>query len=220
MSATCRLDRIHVANQISDSHIGRGKFFYVAIIGRQVRDGSLVALARNQLVAALADGLVRVIADLATGNVRQLGIEQCGQGAKDTALGLSAQAEQNKVVPGKNGVHQLGDDCVFIANDAGKNSFAAAQTCNQIFAEFIFYLARAQPLLRERTFPELAQSRGKIHEGPLENNYTLRVPDQYSEGEPRSAKAFNASAHARCRWPAGARAGCFPLWESWRGSTP
>jgi len=59
----------------------------------------------------------------------------------------------------------LRDDRVFVADDAGKIVSPLRRQAIRFLAEFIFYLARAQPLLRERTFSELAQSRGRFMKG-------------------------------------------------------
>jgi len=92
-------DGINVANQISDGHVRRGQLFHVAIVGRQVGDGCVVTFAGNQVAAAFTDRFVRIVANLAAGNIWQLRVEQSGKGAQNAALGLSAQAEQNKVMP-------------------------------------------------------------------------------------------------------------------------
>src|SRR6267154_731326 len=67
--------------------------------------------------------------------------------------------------------------------------------------EFIFYLARAQPLLRERTFSELAQSRGKIHEGPLKRIIPCGLKYQWAEerwdGGTTLRRSMNVSVAAR-----------------------
>ena len=69
MSATRGFDGVNIANEVSNGHVGRCQLLNVAIIGRQVCDRRIVAFAGNQLTAALADRFVRVIANLAAGNV-------------------------------------------------------------------------------------------------------------------------------------------------------
>ena len=47
-------------------------------------------------------------------------VEQGGEGAEDARLGLAAEAEQDEVVAGEDGVDELGDDGVVVADDAGE----------------------------------------------------------------------------------------------------
>ncbi len=72
MPAARRFDGIDVANQVSDGHVRRGQLFHVAIFGREISDGRIVAFARDQLAAALADRIVRIVVDLAAGDERQM----------------------------------------------------------------------------------------------------------------------------------------------------
>ena len=53
-----------------------------------------------------------------------MGVEQGGEGAEDARLGLAAEAEEDEVVLGEDGVDDLGDDGVFVADDAGEEGLA------------------------------------------------------------------------------------------------
>src|SRR3954466_15549619 len=99
MPTARRLDRIDVANQVSDGYIRRCKFFYVTVFCLQKSNRRAVAIFFNQFAAAAANRIVRIVVDLASGNVRKLAVQQSGQLAQNAALGLSAQTEKNKIVP-------------------------------------------------------------------------------------------------------------------------
>ena len=47
-----------------------------ALVRRQVADGGCIATLRQQFAAAAANGLVRIVVNLATAEIRQLRIEQ------------------------------------------------------------------------------------------------------------------------------------------------
>ena len=80
----------------------------------------LVAPLGDQAAAALAEWTVRIVANLASGNVWHLFIEQGRQRAQDAALGLPAQTQQDEVLPRENRIHDLRNDGVFKSHDAGK----------------------------------------------------------------------------------------------------
>ena len=71
----------------------------------------------------LHSGTIGIVANLAAGDVGQLLVEQRGERAQDAALGLAAQAEQDEVLLRQDGVHDLRNDGVFVADDAGKERF-------------------------------------------------------------------------------------------------
>ena len=70
------------------------------------------------------------------------GIEQRGQRAQNAGFGLAAQAEQNEVMAREHGVHDLRDDRIFIADDAGEERILGfggrAQAGDQVIAELVF----------------------------------------------------------------------------------
>ena len=80
----------------------------------------VVAALGDEVAAAPAERAVGIVANLAAGDVGHVFIEQGGERAQDAALRLSAKAEQDEVLPRKNGVHDLRNHRVFIADDAGE----------------------------------------------------------------------------------------------------
>ena len=78
--------------KVGDRDVGRGQLFNVAVFATHVCDlRGVAARSAIEVAAALADRLVRVVANLATGDIRHLLVEQGGERAQDAALGLPAQ---------------------------------------------------------------------------------------------------------------------------------
>src|SRR4029077_15507906 len=101
--------------------VGSGEFFHVALVGREIGDGGVVGFTSNFLAATAADGRVGIIVDFASGEIRHVRIEQARKRAQDAAFGLAAQPQQNEIVAGENGVDDLGNDGVFVADDPRKD---------------------------------------------------------------------------------------------------
>src|SRR5438876_1747540 len=76
MPAACSINGIDIADQIRNRDIGSRQLFYVAILGSEISDGRAVAVLGDFLMAAAADGGIRVVMDLAAGDVRHLRVKQ------------------------------------------------------------------------------------------------------------------------------------------------
>ena len=100
----------------------------------------------DQIAAAPADGLIRIVADLAAGDVRQLFIQQRGQHADDARLGLPAQSEQDEIVPRENRVDDLRNHRIFVADDAGKQSSPRCSLQIRFWRSSSFTLRPRDPL--------------------------------------------------------------------------
>ena len=111
--AAGRLDGVDVADEVGYGDIRSGELFNVTVVARKICDGRVVAEVRDQVAATLADRAVRIVANLAAGDVWQLLIEQGRQRAQDAALRLPAQAEQDEVLPRENRIDDLRNDGVF-----------------------------------------------------------------------------------------------------------
>ena len=77
--------------------------------------------------------------NLAAGQIRRLRIEQRREGAQDAALGLTAQSQQDEIMPGKNCIDDLGHNRIVVADDAGENRAVAAQPCDQVVAHLVLH---------------------------------------------------------------------------------
>src|SRR6202035_561414 len=80
---------------------------------------------------------LRVVVELRPGEHGHLGVEQGGERAQDAGLGLAAQAEQDEVVAGEQGVDHRRDDRAVVADDAGEQRSAASQALAQVVAQLL-----------------------------------------------------------------------------------
>jgi hypothetical protein len=126
------LDRVDVAHHVGDCHVRRRQLFYEARLARQPGHRQAVAFLRDARPARGAQRRQRVVVNLAAGHDRNLFVEQVDQAAKNPALGLAAQAEQDEIVPRQNRVHQLRDDGLLVADDPWKERLAGLQLPNEI----------------------------------------------------------------------------------------
>ena len=91
--------------------------------------GSASPSRRDARAARGAERRQRVVVNLAAGHDRNLLVEQIDQAAQDAALRLAAQAEQDEVVPREDGVDELRDDGVVVADDAGEQRARRPAAC-------------------------------------------------------------------------------------------
>src|SRR5207245_7000931 len=91
-------------------------------------------------------GGIRVVMDLAGGDVRHLRVKQRCKGAKDPAFCLSTQAQQNEIVARENGVDDLRYDSVFIPHNSRKKRATLAQFADKIVPQPILYTAGKETL--------------------------------------------------------------------------
>ena len=127
-------DGIDITNQVGDGDVGRGQFLHITFFGSEICNRSFVAPLGDQVPATAANGRVRIVVNLATGDVRRLRIKQSCQRAQDAALGLPAQAQQDEVVPRQHSVDDLGHDRVVIAHNSGEDGRPLAQFGDEVFA--------------------------------------------------------------------------------------
>jgi len=116
--ATRGFDGVDVADEVGYGDVGGGEFFYVTLVWGEPRDGGFVAEFCELIAAELGDRSVGVVADFGAGDVWEIWVEEGGQGAKDARLCLSAETEEDEVVLAEDGVDDLGDDGVVVADDA------------------------------------------------------------------------------------------------------
>ncbi len=134
-------DGVDVADEVGYGDVGGGEFFDEAVVGSEPGDGGFVAELCDEVAAELGDGGVGVVADLGAGDVGAVRVEQGGEGAEDAGLGLAAEAEEDEVVSREDGVDDLGDDGVFVADDAGEERgfrfCGGAEFGDEVFAELV-----------------------------------------------------------------------------------
>jgi hypothetical protein len=77
--------------------------------------------------------------NLAAGDDGNALVEQIRQPAKNSRFRLSAQTQQDEIVPRQDRVDQLGDDGFVEADDAGEKFFASLQLPDEILANFLLH---------------------------------------------------------------------------------
>ena len=120
LAGTCGLDGVDVADEVGYGDIRGGELFDVSVVGGKPGDGSIVAQLRDEVAGEAGEWGVGIVAELGAADVGGLGVEQGGEGAQDAALGLTTEAEEDEVVAGEDGVDDLRDDGIVVADDAGE----------------------------------------------------------------------------------------------------
>ena len=167
--------------------------------------GVCVAELRNPVPAAAADGRVRIVVNLAAGNVGHLRIEQRGQSSQDAALGLTAQSQQNKIMTRKNGIDDLRHHGIVVADDARENRPALAKFRHQVVAQFVLHAPASQLFFGEWTVAQLAERPRKTHDRKTPRK--LPLADYTLD--------FQVIPRARCRRLCGGRARCGAWSAEW-----
>src|SRR5690606_11100554 len=120
------------ADEVSDGGVGRRQLLAVALAPVEPRDGRGVATLRHQLAGVFGDGVERVVVDLGARDLGHPLVEEAGEEAEEAALGLPAEAEEDEVVPREEGVLELRDDGLLVAEDAGEDLLARAELLDQV----------------------------------------------------------------------------------------
>src|SRR6267143_6555609 len=173
MSPARCLDRIDVANQISNRHVRRSQLFHVALLGTEPRDRRRILLACDQFAAAPANWRIGTVVNLASRYIRHLRIEQARKRTQDAAFRLPAQTKKNKIMTRQDCIYDLRHHRIVVTNDPGKNWTALAEPRHQVLAQLVFDSAGREALFREWTFAQLAESLGNTHGGNPHNKKAL-----------------------------------------------
>ena len=139
MATAGRLDGIEIADQVGDGDVGRGQLLDESGVARKPPDRRRVAPLLDQLAGVLRDRGKGIVVDLAAGDDRNRGVEESDQVAKDSALGLPAEAEENEVLLGEEGVDDLGDDGIVVPSNPRKERLASPQRREQVGPDLLPY---------------------------------------------------------------------------------
>ena len=118
------LDRVDLTDEVRDRDVRRRELLAVSLVAVHPCHLDLVAAGGHQVAAALADRCVGVVVDLAARDDGHLLVEQADERAHDPALGLAALPEKDHVMAGDDGVGQLRQDGLVVADDAGQQRFS------------------------------------------------------------------------------------------------
>ena len=137
-------DWVDVADHIGDRDVGRGELFDVARFAIEPRDRRVVAHFVDLHARELRDRRERIIVDLAPRDHGNRVVEQRRERAEDARLRLTAKTEQDKVVPREQGVHDLRNDGLVVADNAGEDGAALRESGEQIGAQLVLHGAMCE----------------------------------------------------------------------------
>src|ERR1039458_2022885 len=162
LTAAGGLDGVDIADHVGDGDIRGGQLFHVAVVAVEPGDGRVAGLGGYQIAAAAANRGVRVVVNFAAGEVGRPFVEQGGELADETGLGLAAQSKEYEVVARQDGVDHLGHDGIFVSDDAGKERFPTLNFTDQVLAEFVFDATAGQSGLGKLTGAKRREGAGQI----------------------------------------------------------
>src|SRR5262249_400545 len=134
-----RTNRINVADDVRNRHVGCRQLFDIPLVARQPGDRRIVTFGGYALPARPADGLQRAIIDFATRDDGNFGVEKLDQSTQDAALRLAAQTQQDEIMPREQRVYDLRQNRVFIAMNTREQRFVALDAPEQIAANLALY---------------------------------------------------------------------------------
>ena len=94
--------------------------------------------------ARATDGREWIIVDLAAGHHGYPFVEQRDEGSQQAGLRLASQAQQDEVVLREQGVDELRNDGIVVADDPLEQRRIAPQSPDQVLPDFVFGLFRWQ----------------------------------------------------------------------------
>src|SRR5437867_6360352 len=158
VSAFGGLDGIDIANDVRDRHIGRREFLNIPLFPAAISDGRAVAHLFDQVAALTANGREWIIVDLTSGDDRDGIVQKLDQTAQNAALRLTSQSKQDHVMPGEDGVYNLRNDAVVVADDAREDRGLRAQLAYQVGPHFLFDGSISIGPLAKRTRSQFTES--------------------------------------------------------------
>ena len=126
------LDHVDLADQVGDRHVGGGELLVVAVLAADPGDRGGIAHRGDFILGFFRERRERVVVDLGALDDRHGVVEEVDQLAEHPRLGLAAEAEQEHVVAGEDGVLDLGDDGLFVSQDVGEERLALADLGDQV----------------------------------------------------------------------------------------
>ena len=132
------LDRIDLADEVGDSIVRRRELLTVALVARHPGDLDLVDLVVDLVAAGPADWSVGIVPDLAVADVWHLLVEEVDERPDDARLGLAALTQEDDVLSGEDGVLQLRDDRILIAEDPRQDVLLLLDPLDQVAPHLLF----------------------------------------------------------------------------------
>ncbi len=114
------LDRVDLADQVGDRGVGGGQLLAVAPAAVHPLDRRVVPVLGDEVAGVPGHRGVRVVVDLGPGHDRHPLVEQLGEGADHAGLRLAPLPQEDHVVPGEQGVLELREHGVLVAEHDGE----------------------------------------------------------------------------------------------------
>ncbi len=116
VAALGHLDGVDLADQVGDRRVGRGQLLAEAVVAvHPGRSGCRRPRSATRSRAWRDTGWYGIVEDLGAGHDGQPLVEQVGQRADHAGLGLAPLAQEDDVVAGQQGVLELGQHRVLVA---------------------------------------------------------------------------------------------------------
>ena len=178
------LDGVDLADQVGDRGVGRRQLLAEAVLAVDPVDPGVLAVLGHQVPGVLRDRVVGVVVDLRTGDDRHPLVEQVHERADQAGLGLAPLAQEDDVVAGQEGVLELGDDRVLIAQHAREQWLAGADLGDRVAPQLLFDRAGHPSGLAE------------LAEGGGSRRHVSTVVASSGEGDPAARSPPRTSAAA------------------------
>ena len=130
------LDGVYLADEVGNRRIRGGQLLAVAVAAMHPAQRRVVTLRGHQFPGVSRDRCVRVVVDLGPGHDRHPLVQQFGEAPDEPCLSLPALAEEDHVVPGQQGVLQLGKHRVVIPDDVGEQRLANPDAGYRVATKF------------------------------------------------------------------------------------
>ena len=196
IAAFGHLDGIDLADQIGDGDVRRRQLLAVAFRSGQPRNGRLVARLRHDGAPLGRDRAKRILGDLRPLDDRRFLVEQRRQPPHQPRFRLPPLAKQHDVLPAENGVHDLRNHRLVVADDARKQRLAPPQLGNQVAPHL--GLHRQHLVARRPKLPKRLRLAHRLA-SPNRGQRVWQLGGGYANGAgARGATAFGIVVPSRC----------------------
>ena len=128
-------DGIDLADEVGDGGVRRGQLLAVPVVTVYPVHWRVVAQLGHQVPTVARYRRVRIVVDLGPGHDRHPLIQQARQAADEARLGLAALAQEDHVVSGQQGILQLGQHGVVVAEDLGEQWLTSPDAGHRVAAQ-------------------------------------------------------------------------------------
>ena len=130
-------DGVDFSDQVGHRDVGCREFLCVAFFACDPRDAHVIASLFDFLLALSADGVERVVVELAAFDARNCLIQEADHVPNEAGLGLAALSEKNNVLSGQNSVFQLRNDGLVESDYTREKLLVCADLANQVAPDLL-----------------------------------------------------------------------------------